>query len=300
MGIYRWLVGHVDILGLTIDFLSLAVSIVLTIVIYKLERRHERDREKAEERAQELAISESAKIFIIDNEDEVEYLPLAEVAAKLNLKRKHYRNIITRYLRCNEQQQKEILRQANVPDIDVSTKKVRSALRNLQADLDRMGFGKRILYDGAKYLHRAFERWSGLHIDDVNPYIFEPLQKSKWLERQEKVLQEFKYKTTLFSYMFDYAHSENIGIDKSEIQPPIDMVFQKCDLGTCDECYMTFWTMRIIVDACHVINDSSCEDVFDESLIETQEDMYYYTLSVLCQTYATEGKENERTGKTDS
>lgn len=119
MEIYRWLIDHVDILGLSIDFIALIVTIFLTVGIYKLERRHEKEREKAEKRAQESAIIESAKVFLIDNDEEIEYLPLAEIASKLILKRKHCRNLITRYLRCNEQQQQEILRQANIPNIQV-------------------------------------------------------------------------------------------------------------------------------------------------------------------------------------
>lgn len=68
------------------------------------------------------------------------------------------------------------------------------------------------------------------------------------------------------------------------------MVFQKCNLGSCDEDIMTFWTMRIIIDACHTIKEQTYNDIFDETLIQTQEDMYYYALAVLCQAYAKGGK----------
>ena len=53
-----------------------------------------------------------------------------------------------------------------------------AALEKLQADLQRYEFGRSILYDGAKYLHRAFERWAAVEIDDVNPYIFEDPEKA--------------------------------------------------------------------------------------------------------------------------
>ncbi len=39
--------------------------------------------------------------------------------------------------------------------------------------------------DGAKYLHRAFERWAAVEIDDVNPYIFEDPEKSEWHNSSE-------------------------------------------------------------------------------------------------------------------
>ena len=294
MEIYRWLIDHADILGLSIDFIALMVTIFLTVGIYKLERRHEKEREKAEKKAQESAIIESAKIFLIDNDEELEYLPLAEIASKLKLKRKHCRNLITRYLRCNEQQQQEILRQANIPNIQVSMMEAQHALEALQIDLDNYHFGRNILYDGAKCLHRAFERWADIPVDDVNPYIFENLKESEWHGAQSEIVWRFSNcNTALSSYMWDYLHAEELGIDKDKIAPPIDMVFQQCDLGSCDESIMTFWTMRIIIDACHAIKNPQSEDIFDEALIQTQEDMYYYTLAVLCQTYATGGEKSE-------
>ena len=86
MAIYSWILEHSDIIGLIIDFIALVVSVILTVVIYKLERRHEKEHEAAEEKAQKAALAETARVFLIDNDDEVDYLPLAALAAKLKLK----------------------------------------------------------------------------------------------------------------------------------------------------------------------------------------------------------------------
>ena len=98
------------------------------------------------------------------------------------------------------------------------------------------------------------------------------------------------------SYIWSYLNAEELGLDKNQIEPPVDMVFQQCNLGTCDEQKMTFWTMRTIIDACHSFCTTQAADIFDECLIKTQEDMYYYTLATLCATYtAKEGEQNDRT-----
>ena len=55
------------------DVTSLVVTTVLTIKIYRLERSHEKEREQMEVKAQEKAIAEAARVFLIDNEDEIEY-----------------------------------------------------------------------------------------------------------------------------------------------------------------------------------------------------------------------------------
>lgn len=294
MGIYNWIIGHAEIIGLVIDFLAFVATIILSIAIYLLERRHEKEREKAEESAQKSAIVEAAKVFLIDNDEEIDYLPLAEIAAKLKLRRKHTRNLITRYLRCNEQLQTEILHQANIPDIQASMDNVNYALECLQADFEKYALGRNILYDGAKYLHRAFERWANSTIEDVDPRIFENLQTTEWYDKESKIpWRVANCNTNLSAYMYNYFHSDKIGVDRHNIQPPIDMIFQQCNLADCEESIMTFWTMRIIIDACHTIINPKYEDVFDESLIQTQEDMYYYALAVLCKTYPMRSTEKQ-------
>ena len=73
-----------------------------------------------------------------------------------------------------------------------------------------------------------------------------------------------------------------MGLKQEDIEPPIDMVFEKCNLGSCDESTMTFWTMRIIIDSCRTIIDPNLMYFgFEDLVIETQEDMYYYTILVL-------------------
>ena len=155
---YKWILEHAEILSLSIDFLALLVTIVLTIVIYNLERQHEKDHERTEERANEIALKESAKVFLIDNDEEVEYLSLAEIAKKMNLKRKHFRTVTTRYLKCSEDLQQEILLQAKIPSSHISMDKIQKAIELLQIDLKKCNFGKNIFYDNAKYLLRDFER----------------------------------------------------------------------------------------------------------------------------------------------
>ena len=81
MEIYSWIIEHSVILGLIISFFTLLVTFFLTLIIYLLGRQHEKEREKTEEAAQKLAVIEAAKIFLIDNDEEVEYLSLAEIAA---------------------------------------------------------------------------------------------------------------------------------------------------------------------------------------------------------------------------
>lgn len=298
MQFYTWITQNTDILGLAIDILALIVSVILTILIYRLERRNEKRHEEAEEKSRKAAISETAKIFLIDNEDEIEYLPLAVVASNLKLKRKHHRNIITKFLRCSEEIQEEILRQANIQNFTITMDEIDAAVVSLDKEMRAKNYCTRsILYDRAKYFHRAFERWSDVTIEKSNPYIFEDFDRSEWHGRGcELPWRISNYCTNLLHYMLNYCHPEEMNLKQDDIQPPVDMVFEKCNLGSCPESDMTFWTMRIIIDSCKtIVNPDLIYYEFDESLIKTQEDMYYYTILILYNAYLRKGKNNDET-----
>lgn len=218
------------------DVTSLVVTTVLTIKIYRLERSHEKEREQMEAKAQEKAIAEAARVFLIDNEDEIEYLPLSAIAKTLKLKRKHHRAITTKFLRCSEEVQKEILKQANFQPIEVSKEQVSAALKRLKDDIKACGFGQDTLYDGAKYFHRAMERYSDEKIETVNPYIFEDIRRTHFYQGDSlQLLKDTSYNGTLYGYMYDYLHSADLGKSKWLLQPPIDMVWLQCDLAGCPE-----------------------------------------------------------------
>lgn len=275
-----------EIWSFLVDVSSLIVTTVLTIKIYRLERSHEKEREQMEAKAQEKAIAEAARVFLIDNEDEIEYLPLSVIAKSLNLKRKHHRAITTKFLRCSEEVQKEILKQVNFQPIEVSKEQVSTVLKLLRDDIKTYCFGRDVLYDGAKYFHRAMERYSDKEIETVNPYIFEDIKRTHFYQGDSlKLLKDTSYNGTLYGYMYDYIHSADLGKSKWLLQPPIDMVLSQCDLAGCPEEIMTFWMMRIVIDCCRVFAESEEDFIFDEDLIETQEDMYYYAVMVLYNTY---------------
>lgn len=275
-----------EIWSFLVDVSSLIVTTVLTIKIYRLERSHEKEREQMEVEARKKAVVETARVFLIDNEDEIEYLPLSVIAKSLNLKRKHHRAITTKFLRCSEEVQKEILKQVNFQPIEVSKEQVSTVLKLLRDDIKTYCFGRDVLYDGAKYFHRAMERYSDKEIETVNPYIFEDIKRTHFYQGDSlKLLKDTSYNGTLYGYMYDYIHSADLGKSKWLLQPPIDMVLSQCDLAGCPEEIMTFWMMRIVIDCCRVFAESEEDFAFDEDLIETQEDMYYYAVMVLYNTY---------------
>lgn len=270
------------------DLMNFLATSALTIAIYGLQRSHEKEREQMEVEAQKKAVAEAARVFLIDNEDEIEYLPLSAIAKTLKLKRKHHRAITTKFLRCSEEVQKEILKQANSQTIEISKEQVSAALKLLKDDIKTYCFGRDVLYGGAKYFHRAMERYSDEKIETVNPYRFEDFVNARLYEDEHGLQKNTKFNITLYDYMYDYRHS---GRTNWLIQKPMDMVWEQCNLGECPEEIMTFWMMRIVIDCCRVFAESEEDFAFDEDLIETQEDMYYYAVMALYSTYIAKKEE---------
>lgn len=264
---------HIDLIGLIVDILALIATVALTVAIYKLERRHTIEREALEKKEHKRNVTYTANVFLIDNDEESEYLPLCAIASKLNLKRKHHRTIFTRFLRCQDEVQAEILHQANIEEYPISRESVNHAIACLREDIAKAQLGYDFLYDGAKYFHRAIELYSDYAIPDVNPSIFEPIEISPALKALRK-----DYKWDFFSYTLKYINkSENF-----KMIPPIMMAWNQCGLGSCPEPEMTFWAMRMIIDCCKALHDCGLPE---ECPIQTQEDMYYYTLLILYKTY---------------
>ena len=289
--IYHWILEHKDAVGLLLDFVSLVVGIILTVGIFLMERhhtkmreylddQHQQEREKLEERAKREAISEAARIFIIDNDEELGLLPLCQVAAQLALKTNHKTKIITRFIRCSSDVQSEILRQANIPVIHITLDLINNIIDKIDAKFKQENFGQALLYGGAKYYHRALRLHSSEDIDNIDPHIFPSNGPSA-----KSALKCFpNYKVSLSSYIYDYLECSNSEVSNSMV-PPNTMLYATANLGSCDESIVTFWIMRLLVDSCGIFYSVYGADYIDEGTIKTQEEMYYYTALVLYQTY---------------
>ena len=125
---YQWILEHETIIGIAIDLLSLIVSVFLAVIIYRLERNHETEREEMEKKIKKNELINNAKLFLLDNEDEKDYLFIAMVASKLNPDKKNNRKIINNFLHCNNELQKEILDIASIKAMNITKKAISQAL----------------------------------------------------------------------------------------------------------------------------------------------------------------------------
>ena len=88
-----WGIPIADFIQIIIGMLSLIATIFVSLLIYWMQRHHEKEREEDEKKAQRKSIQDAARMFIIDNEKELDFLPLCQIASMLYPNHRHLRNI---------------------------------------------------------------------------------------------------------------------------------------------------------------------------------------------------------------
>lgn len=280
----EWISQNAEIIGLVFDVFSLIVSIVLTCFVFFFETKRNVEIEQIENKRHETEINNKAQSFLTEFEDEQDYLILSYCARELQLKRNHHRKITTRFLTLEPEVQQAVLNMVNISNIKCNVDEIHHVLECFRKKFNQLDIGNDFLYDGSKYFHRAFSRYSNHVIDNVNPYIFTSIlaeiRKTKGISN---IFFNRDSNDTFYGYLCEYFRVDESGLKKADFRKPIEELEMVTNLRTCSEDIMTFWIMRMIVDVCHYI-DSSSFDLFDENLIETNEDMYYYTLITLFAT----------------
>lgn len=290
-----------NIIQTIIGVLSLAATIVVSVCIYKLQKRHERELEKMEEGIRKRALEEEAHRFLIDNEKERDYLPWCVFAANLHRHEKHTRKIYTNFCRSSLELQCEILRiaQFSICPIEDAEEWVTDAIELLCEDIKKYELSERdYLYDDAKYFRMAFEKFRETAWEDA-PRIFEPINKSK----QFMNICFSDGKLTIGEYIDEYIrhYIGKSGFCLYKPVPPFDKAWEENNLYEADEEVVCRWMLELVFYTTTIIYNRDSKGSASEKLyqnrtdaqVETFEDRYLETLMILYYTYG-KGRKSEK------
>lgn len=282
----------VDIIQIVIGVLSLIATIVVSFLIYWLQTRHEKEIRKIEENQKHRELEEKAEGFLIDNVDEIEFLSNCIIAANVHRREKHTREIYNSFCRCSLELQNEILKQAGFT-ISMITDKDWDDLcfDRLINDMAKYQLGRDVLYDGAKYFHRGFERYRDAIFDIEYNRIIKPIYSSTAHEFYRDGLIDIG---TYIDHYFDYILGDRkIAVESDMVYPPIDYVWESQNLGSCEEVLVCKWIILLVKDI--VINihnrfqNKEIYDTWNENLptaaSDTLEDEYYKVMYWMYVTY---------------
>lgn len=285
----EWIDRYNNLIQITIGLLSLIATIFVSFLIYWLQRRHEIEIEKIEENIRKSLLEEEAHKFLIDNEEEIEYLPWCVFATNLYRHKKHTRKIYTNFCRCSKKLQNEIL---NIAGFSIKTIKdtewVDIAFDNLRQDIITYKLGNDYLYDNAKYFHRAFElyrenRW------EITPQVFPPINTFKQFSRSCYTNGILNINEYIEEYLYHYIGESGFYIGKPI--PPYNYVWKSQNLANVDEVEVCRWMLDIVFYTIVNINNYNKNDcsVLKENITDAQaatfEDRYFETMFMLYFTY---------------
>ena len=183
----------IAIASFIVETLSLVATVILTVVIYRLQKKSEekRSNERKEdiERQTKERNSEMARNFIIDNQSEIDFLPLAMIASNVKslmmiqgwrTQRQYSHHIYLTFDKQPTAIKKEILKQESIlVNLPENSDWVAKHLKMLKIDAFECGMSKDehcYLYDNAKYFHRGLtsygsdklpESWQFLRFPDI-------------------------------------------------------------------------------------------------------------------------------------
>ena len=241
----------VDIIQIIIGIMTLIATIAVSFTIYWLQLRHEKEMQKIAKLQEHKELEEKAKLFLIDNEAERDYLPWCVIAANIHRLDKHTREIYNSFCRCPEELRNEILKQAGFEMESIKGQTwVNDCIEALEKDIQKYNLGRDYLYDGAKYFHRSYERYRDLKWNST-PKVFEPICKDNHFR-----ISFGMDKLDIGSYIDEYFYyfiDKRIDLKESEPIPPIDFVWNSQNLAYTNEETVCMWMMELIQNIAIII-----------------------------------------------
>jgi len=297
----RFLNSYSNIIQIVVGILSLLATIFISFFIYYLQKCHEREIEEGEVKAHKAAITEAAKVFLIDNHSETGYLPLCVMAASANKYGQQHRAIYGNFNKCPVELQTEILRQANVPiKVPDNSGWIPTYIEGFRKDVEKYQLGRDILYDGAKYFRRSINSYAGVSVFSYRQVQFDVPVMSRQVAAFSKDLKSdlTKYIDRYLEFVLGDFEDTRRNPELLPQEPPFDMLFRTQRLESCPEQDVCFWLMMFIRSSCfsffnHNLVTHGNEDWryvdSSDAIMETFEDMYYSALLKLFETYSDSG-----------
>lgn len=278
-----------------IGCLTLLATIIVTLLIYFLQRKHEKEINRLHEEQRKADLVNQADQFLIKYADETGFLPWCVIATQLHRHEQHSRPIYTDFCKCSDELQLAILERANQITKGLTGKlDIMRWIDSIKVDIETYQFGRNVLYDNAKYLSRTFWRYRDELIGDkLDERVVNPIVKNVWIREMlpgDKRLTIAEYIDEYFYYFI--SAPEGTEMDEAPT-PPIDFVWENMGLADAPEKDACMWITELVTGISMVIHNSNTHPGSRNSYLfshtgaqpETFEDAYYQALQWLSYAY---------------
>lgn len=275
--VQRWSLFSTMFFGLASVCLSL---VALFISMQTFVKTNKQEQEKLEN---------EANVFIVENSDEIQYIPLCIIASAFNRQGRYERKIYSNFNKLNNNLQKEVLNQLHYEcGLVNNTDWIDHGLEQIRSFIKEYDLGKDLLYDNAKYYKRTYEYKNNEYdskIEYTHAFRSDIFGTPKYEIRKDKVIDKG---ISFFEYLRYYLIAKvNENIATAIAPKPIDYLAEIIDFENIDEDTLCIW-MMCLVDSCVALikekyKGERCFVSFpiSEGNIETYEDRFLLSLSRL-------------------
>lgn len=103
-----------DIASFIVSFVSLVATIAVSFIILHLDRKHEKHKEAEQEKIRSINLEHEADVFLLKNNEEIQFLPLCVIANNLYPTKQHRREIYNNFNLCSDELKSIILKKYNI------------------------------------------------------------------------------------------------------------------------------------------------------------------------------------------
>lgn len=246
-----------------------------------------------------LNIEKYAKEFIIENAEEIDFLPFCVVSNAYDWQYKNKRKIYNRFNALTKDIQNEILRLRRYDYTVLSSNSwIRQGIETIEKFATKYDLGQHFLHDNAKYFKYSITR----HNDDISKFNeFEKLFDDNIAFYKDKTTKiSSANKLTFMQYFWNYCEIfvQNINPDnvkKEDFIRPLDYLAIVKNFYGGDSVQMSFWILVMIKTISSYIVQkkyvSLCKvkikgEIKTDSCYPTKmEDLFYETLTYLYTMY---------------
>ena len=197
-----------EIANLVISILSLIATIAISFVIYFLEQHNQKV-------SKEKEVKQEAKKFIIDNADELDYLHWATIAVGCFPQNKHVRKIYNNFAILDDEVKQEVLKQRELNcELIKNDKWIHEKIDLIQKAIQELDIGDDFLYDGGKYLTRAYD-YKNESVESLENAKYERDKYNDYFHLN-RMFQKHNGKLTYEQYLEDYLYCK---FDKPDLMP---------------------------------------------------------------------------------
>lgn len=247
---------------------------------------------RREEALRKQMIVEAANKFINENSNELLYIPLCLIANAYNNHHKYERNIYNTFNILNKDVQKEVLKQLNY-DFDLISGNgwIDKGINRIKTFIKANDLGRDLLYDNAKYFHRAIQYCDmpydgSVELMHILPDLFGWNYKPRG---RKKSAEKISFDSYLISYL-EAKENNTSAFKKYKNKRPIDALASVIDFGKVEERILCSWMMEMVASIAITMiakqTNKTDGEVFKlssgDARIETFEDRY---LDVLMELY---------------